>query len=147
VGRTTHYINVFGEELIVDNADKALHEACKATGAIVVDYTAAPIFIAGEHQKARHEWIIEFSRPPQDIVHFTKIVDNELKKVNSDYEAKRSNDLLLQLPLIHLAPAGTFLSWLASRNKLGGQHKVPRLQNNRDMLEEILKILECSSRI
>ncbi len=136
-GRTSHYINVFGEELIVDNADKALDEACRATHAILTDYTAAPVYMdANDH--ACHEWAIEFSQQPDNLELFTDILDQCLKQLNSDYEAKRTDDLLLKRPLIHVLPQGTFLKWLASRNKLGGQHKVPRLQNDRKIITEIL---------
>jgi hypothetical protein len=142
VGRTTQYINVFGEELIVDNADKALAAACKATQAIVAEYTAAPVYLNRETETACHEWIIEFIKQPADVEEFTYILDNELKKVNSDYEAKRSQNLMLQKPHLHIAPQGTFLKWLASHNKLGGQYKVPRLQNERHVLEEILLLMK-----
>jgi hypothetical protein len=142
VGRTTQYINVFGEELIVDNADKALAATCKATQAIVAEYTAAPVYLNREAKTACHEWIIEFIKQPADIEEFTYILDNELKKVNSDYEAKRSQNLLLQKPHLHIAPQNTFLKWLASHNKLGGQYKVPRLQNERHILEEILLLMK-----
>jgi len=142
VGRTTQYINCFGEELIVDNADKALAIACEATQAVVAEYTAAPVYLNSKTKTACHEWIIEFTKPPTDIAQFTDILDQALKKVNSDYEAKRSLNLMLQKPYLHIAPQGTFLKWLASHNKLGGQYKVPRLQNERIILEEILKIIE-----
>ena len=139
-GRTSHYINVFGEELIVDNADKALEEACRATHAILTDYTAAPVYLDA-HDHACHEWAIEFSQQPDNLELFTDILDQSLKQLNSDYEAKRTDDLLLTRPLVHVLPQGTFLKWLASRNKLGGQHKVPRLQNDRSIITEILAII------
>ncbi|MDR1346795.1 MAG: GH3 auxin-responsive promoter family protein [Bacteroidales bacterium] len=142
VGRTTQYINVFGEELIVDNADKALAATCQATQAIVAEYTAAPVYLNCETKTACHEWIIEFTKQPANIDHFTEILDQELKKVNSDYEAKRSSNLMLQSPCLHVAPQGTFLKWLALHNKLGGQYKVPRLQNERQLLEEILQLMD-----
>jgi hypothetical protein len=141
VGRTTQYINVFGEELIVDNADKALAAACQTTQAVVSEYTAAPVYLNCETQTACHEWIIEFIQLPANMAHFTEILDQELKKVNSDYEAKRSQNLMLQEPYIHAVPQGTFLKWLALHNKLGGQYKVPRLQNDRQLLEEILQLM------
>ena len=139
-GRTSHYINVFGEELIVDNADKAIQEACRATHAILTDYTAAPVYLDSQNQ-ACHEWAIEFSTEPADLEQFTNILDQTLKHLNSDYEAKRTNDLILKRPQIHILPQGTFLKWLASHNKLGGQHKVPRLQNDRKLMDEILTFI------
>ncbi|MEG2070077.1 MAG: GH3 auxin-responsive promoter family protein [Bacteroidales bacterium] len=140
-GRTAHYINAFGEELIVDNADKAVYKACQQTDAVISDYTAAPVFLEKENNKACHEWIIEFLKEPSDIRKFTETLDNSLKSLNSDYEAKRTGSLILNEPKIHIAPKGTFLKWLSKRNKLGGQYKVPRLQNNREIIEEILQIM------
>lgn len=136
-GRTAHFINAFGEELIIDNAEKALTEACRATGAVIQEYTAAPVYFSGKESGA-HEWLIEFSVPPMDIHDFSVILDDYLKKQNSDYEAKRYHDKILRLPIIRKMPAGTFYSWMKSREKLGGQHKVPRLSNNRNYIEEIL---------
>ena len=140
-GRTMHFINAFGEELMVDNADKALHKACLETGAVVSDYTAAPIFLGDKQEKACHEWIIEFTKKPSDMDLFIHVLDQTLQTLNSDYEAKRTGDLILQKPIIHLAPQGTFLCWLDNRNHLGGQHKVPRLQNDRRIIEELLLLL------
>ncbi len=140
-GRTMHYINAFGEELIVDNADKAIREACHRTGAIVRDYTAAPVFLENDQFKACHEWIIEFTTPPQDIEQFTDILDHTLQSLNSDYETKRTSDLILKRPSVHVAPKDTFLKWLEKKNHLGGQHKVPRLQNDRKIMEDILSII------
>jgi hypothetical protein len=140
-GRTTHYINAFGEELIIDNAEKALAVACQKTNATVIEYTAAPIFLKNNEQAA-HEWYIEFKNPPDNLNEFTTILDHELMKVNSDYEAKRSFDILLQKPIIHTVPQGTFLQWMTLKGKLGGQHKVIRLSNNRTIIEEIKKIIE-----
>ncbi|HOF15712.1 MAG TPA: GH3 auxin-responsive promoter family protein [Bacteroidales bacterium] len=140
-GRTTHYINAFGEELIIDNAEKALAVACQKTNATVIEYTAAPIFLKNNEQAA-HEWYIEFKNPPDNLDEFTTILDHELMKVNSDYEAKRSFDILLQKPIIHTVPQGTFLQWMTLKGKLGGQHKVIRLSNNRTIIEEIKKIIE-----
>jgi len=137
-GRTTHYINAFGEELVVDNADKALVEACRKTGAILTEYTAAPIFLNTERTKGGHQWLVEFSIPPDDIEKFRTVLDQTLKSLNSDYEAKRTDNLMLLPPEITIAPEGTFMKWLAKKNKLGGQHKVPRLQNDRGVLEEIM---------
>jgi len=138
-GRTTHYINAFGEELMVDNADKALAEACRQTGAILTNYTAAPIFLEAEKSTGKHQWLIEFAIPPDDIEKFANVLDQTLKLLNSDYEAKRTDNLMLQAPEITVAKEDTFLIWLAKKNKLGGQHKVPRLQNDRALLEEILR--------
>jgi hypothetical protein len=137
-GRTTHYINAFGEELMVDNADKALAEACRQTRAILTHYTAAPVFLEASSTKGRHQWLIEFSTLPNDIEKFRTVLDQTLKSLNSDYEAKRTANLMLELPEITIAPEGTFMKWLSKKNKLGGQFKVPRLQNDRKLLEEIL---------
>jgi len=137
-GRTTHYINAFGEELVVDNADKAIAEACRQTGAILTDYTAAPVFLDTEDPKGRHQWLVEFSTPPESIEKFGKVLDQTLKLLNSDYEAKRTGNLMLEIPEIIIAPEGTFMKWLTNKNKLGGQHKVPRLQNDRRLMEEVL---------
>ncbi len=138
-GRTRNFINAFGEELIVDNADRAIATACEKTRAVVTDYTAAPIYISG-NERGAHEWLIEFEVAPDDLGRFTAILDNALKAVNSDYEAKRYRDLLLQEPLIRVMPRGTFYNWLKSKGKLGGQNKVPRLSNDRKYVEEILQV-------
>jgi hypothetical protein len=139
-GRTKHFINAFGEEVIIDNAEQALKIACHHTGAIVNEYTAGPIFM-GDNQKGAHQWIIEFDIPPADMDHFTKILDNSLKTLNSDYEAKRHNDLTLESPHIVSAPKGTFYNWMKKRGKIGGQNKIPRLANDRKYLDEVLKML------
>lgn len=139
-GRTKHFINVFGEELIVDNADNALQVACCATGACIRDYTAGPIYFKDEEAGA-HEWIVEFEKEPDDFNKFCEVLDTTLRKVNSDYDAKRFNDLALGFPKIHSAPTNTFYNWLKGKNKLGGQNKVPRLSNDRKYLEELLKII------
>jgi hypothetical protein len=136
-GRTKNYINAFGEELMVDNADRAIEIACQKSGAIVSEYTAAPLFDDGKGSAA-HEWFIEFDKPPRDLGYFTEILDNALKSLNSDYEAKRYHDLILRKPLVHLMPAGTFYKWLKKRGKLGGQHKVPRLSNERKYVDELM---------
>jgi len=141
-GRTMHFINAFGEELIVDNADKALHKACQETGAVISDYTAAPVFLDDNQEKACHEWIIEFTKEPSSKELFTNVLDETLQTLNSDYETKRFGDLILQKPIVHSAPQGTFLCWLDNRNHLGGQHKVPRLQNDRRIMEELLLLLK-----
>ena len=136
-GRTKHHINVFGEELIIDNAEKALTIAAKKTGAHFVDYTAGPIFMKGD-KKGAHEWIIDFNVPPTNFEEFTKILDHQLKCENSDYEAKRYKDLTLNPPKVHQAREKLFYDWLAKNKKLGGQNKVPRLSNKRNFIEELL---------
>jgi hypothetical protein len=135
-GRTKHFINVFGEELIVDNADKALDSACKVTDAVIAEYTAGPVFMSSV-SKGSHEWIIEFEKNPSDPALFIEILDNTLKSVNSDYEAKRFKDLNLVLPVLRSVPPGTFNKWLKTKNKLGGQNKVPRLSNSREYIEDL----------
>jgi len=136
-GRTKHHINVFGEELIIENAEDALKKVCKRTSAEIVDYTAAPIFMQGK-EKGAHEWIIEFKKPPEDMLYFEELFDNALKSLNSDYEAKRYNNMTLNKPKIHCARPHLFYDWLKEHNKLGGQHKVPRLSNSRDYIDELL---------
>ncbi|MFM1744147.1 MAG: hypothetical protein RLZZ630_84 [Bacteroidota bacterium] len=136
-GRTAHFINAFGEELIIDNAEKALKEACEATGATVRDYTAAPVYFNEEHSGA-HEWLIEFEKEPEELSLFSVSLDEALKRQNSDYEAKRYHDKVLGPPLIRSLPHGTFYQWLKSKEKLGGQHKVPRLANHRNFVVDIL---------
>ncbi len=136
-GRTMHFINAFGEELIIDNAEKALAIACKSSGATIKDYTAAPVYFDAEHGGA-HEWLIEFVTPPIDITDFSVYLDNALKQINSDYEAKRYRDKVLSLPIVRSLPCNTFHNWMKSREKLGGQHKVPRLANHRNYVEEIM---------
>lgn len=142
-GRTKHFINAFGEELMIENADNAISKACKKLGAQIVDYTAAPIYMA-ENQKGGHEWLIEFNKMPENLEQFTIYLDNYLKENNSDYEAKRYKDMAMQLPKIHSLPRGAFSNWLKNKQKLGGQHKVPRLSNNRDILEDILKTMSMA---
>ena len=136
-GRTKFFINAFGEELIVDNAEAGLAEACRQTGAQVLEYTAAPVFMDGEG-KCRHQWLVEFAKEPADIASFARILDETLQHVNSDYEAKRYKDITLQPLELVAARKGLFHDWLASKGKLGGQHKVPRLSNNRTHIEEML---------
>lgn len=135
-GRTKHYINVFGEELIVDNTDKALAIACERTGAFVREYTAAPVFMEGD-KAGKHEWLIEFEKAPESLSFFSEVLDTALKSLNSDYEAKRSYNMNLDFPLVKSVPNGTFYAWLKSKGKLGGQHKVPRLFNTRQYIDEI----------
>ena len=139
-GRTKHFINAFGEELIIDNADKAIQMACEIHFCSVTDYTAGPVYM-GRNGKGRHEWIIEFDRLPVDLDSFSVTLDEELKKLNTDYEAKRHKNMALDVPLIHSAPKGTFHLWLKHKGKLGGQNKVPRLANHREYLTEILPFL------
>ncbi|MBT8299625.1 MAG: GH3 auxin-responsive promoter family protein [Maribacter sp.] len=136
-GRTKHHINVFGEELIIENAEEALNQICKKTEAEIKDYTVAPIFMAGK-EKGAHEWIIEFRKAPKDLNYFTEFLDNALKSLNSDYEAKRYNNITLKMPKVHMGRENLFYDWLKSKDKLGGQHKIPRLSNKRDYIEELL---------
>ena len=138
-GRTKHHINVFGEELIIENAETALKQASKHTQCEIMDYTAAPIFMEGR-EKGAHEWIIEFKTPPKDLSLFTKSLDSALMDVNSDYQAKRYNNITLNMPKVHVARQRLFYDWLKQKNKLGGQHKVPRLSNKRDFIEELLHL-------
>jgi hypothetical protein len=138
-GRVKHYINAFGEEVIVDNTDKAIALASEKTGAIVNDYTAAPLYF-GEQSNGAHEWLIEFEKEPSSIHEFTVSLDQALKSINSDYEAKRYKDIALRLPVVHSLKKGIFTSWLKTKGKLGGQHKVPRLSNERRYVEEILQL-------
>ena len=136
-GRTKHFINTFGEELIVENAEVAIAAACIATNSVINNFTAAPIFMQ-VNGKGGHEWIIEFEQPPDNIENFNRILDQKLREINSDYDAKRYQDIALQAPVVHVAPRGTFYEWLKSRGKLGGQNKVPRLSNSREYVEDIL---------
>ena len=136
-GRTKHFINAFGEELVVENAEKGLQAACVATGAQVSEYTAAPVFM-DTNAKCRHQWLIEFSIMPDSIEHFTQVLDETLQQVNSDYEAKRYKDITLQILEVVPARHNLFHDWLKAKGKLGGQHKVPRLSNTREYIDEIL---------
>ena len=138
-GRTKHFINAFGEELIVDNAEKGLAYACEQTGAEVLEYTAAPVFM-DDNAKCRHQWLIEFSKEPADIDKFATLLDNKLQEINSDYEAKRYKNITLQHLEIVKARTNLFNDWLKSKGKLGGQHKVPRLSNSRKNIDEMLKM-------
>ena len=138
-GRTKHHINVFGEELIIENAEEALKTICIKTGSEIKDYTVAPIFMEGK-EKGAHEWIIEFRKAPEELAYFIEILDNALKSLNSDYEAKRYNNITLKLPKVHIARENLFYDWLKSKDKLGGQHKIPRLSNKRDYIEELLQM-------
>ena len=139
-GRTKHFINAFGEEVVIENAERAIAEACKQTNAEIDNFTAAPRYF-GDNQKASHEWLIEFVNAPEDLERFTQILDETLREVNSDYDAKRYKDMALQMPVVHNLPRGTFYKWMEKRGKLGGQNKVPRLSNNREYVEAILEML------
>lgn len=143
-GRTKSFINAFGEELIVDNAENAIAKTCLETNTQVMNYTVAPIFMqfGPESNKGQHEWIIEFIKAPEDLEKFTTLLDQNLRSINSDYDAKRAKDLAVLAPKIHVAPISTFDKWLTSKGKLGGQHKIPRLCNDRSILEEILNYLK-----
>lgn len=135
-GRTRQFINAFGEEVIVENADEAVRAACQSTGAVIVDYTAGPLYLSGGERGA-HEWLIEFERPPHSMESFVDALDNRLQEVNTDYAAKRSFDLMLTKPYVRTLEDGTFYKWLKHRGKLGGQHKVPRLSNDRKHIEAL----------
>lgn len=139
-GRTKHFINAFGEEVIVENADHAINVAAQKSGALVANYTAGPVYM-GDGSRGRHEWVIEFTRNPEDQNLFSQTLDAALREVNSDYDAKRYKDLALMEPLIHFVPAGTFYGWMGKRQKLGGQHKVPRLSNDRQYLDDLLEMI------
>ena len=143
-GRLKHYMNAFGEEVIVDNADEAIAIASAKTNAIVSDYTAAPVFFS-EWENGAHEWLIEFDRLPDNMDEFITALDGALKSVNSDYEAKRYKNIALRIPLVHVIEKGTFRQWLKQKGKLGGQHKVPRLSNERKLIDEILGMVSISS--
>jgi hypothetical protein len=142
-GRLKHYINAFGEEIIVDNSDNAIAIAAQKTNAIVNDYTAAPVYFT-HTGNGTHEWLVEFDKAPDNIQQFIIELDNALKNINSDYEAKRHKDIALRMPIIHAIPKGIFTKWLRSKGKMGGQHKVPRLSNDRTIVEEILAVNKLS---
>lgn len=139
-GRTKSFINAFGEEVIIENAENALKTACEKTNATISEYTAAPVYLSG-NASACHEWVIEFIHKPDNLDYFIVAFDNALKALNSDYEAKRYNDLLLKKPMVHPVSEGTFYNWMKIRGKLGGQNKVPRLSNDRKYIDEILKLI------
>lgn len=143
-GRTKQFINAFGEELIVENADKAIDEACRQTGAKITEYTAAPVYFDENHNGA-HEWLIEFETKPDSLGRFTEALDENLKKVNSDYEAKRSYNLSLGMPVVRLLEDGTFYGWMKQRERIGGQNKVPKLSNDRKYIESIMDYLSNKS--
>jgi hypothetical protein len=139
-GRTKSFINAFGEELIIDNAEKALKEACSQTSALITEYTAAPVYF-GDNNTGAHEWLIEFETEPANRDEFVRLLDEALKKCNSDYEAKRSYNLSLQQPIVRFLPKGSFFRWQEAIDKTGGQNKIPRLSNNRDYIDKILAFL------
>lgn len=139
-GRLKHFINAFGEEVIVDNTDKAISIACEKTASTVNEYTAAPIYFS-QHGNGAHEWLIEFEQEPSDLALFAYELDSALKNLNSDYEAKRQKDIALRMPVVKAVKKGLFNEWLRARGKLGGQHKVPRLSNDRTILESILSMI------
>ncbi len=143
-GRTKHHINVFGEELIIENAEEALRKTTKDTDCEIVDYTVAPIFMEGK-EKGAHEWMIEFKKQPKDLTLFTKILDQNLQNINSDYEAKRYNNTTLNILRVNKARPQLFYDWLKKNNKLGGQHKIPRLSNSRKYLDELLQLNKVNS--
>jgi hypothetical protein len=139
-GRTKHFVNAFGEEVMVENTDKAIAETCKALDATVLEYTVAPVYFEGDN-KGGHEWLIEFDRQPDDLETFARLLDQNLQLVNSDYEAKRFKSIALKQLKLHPVPPGTFHDWLRSKGKFGGQNKVPRLANHRKYINEILDFL------
>jgi hypothetical protein len=145
-GRLKHFINAFGEEVIVDNADKAIAIACQKTGAIVNDYTAAPVYF-GDTGNGAHEWLVEFEKEPADMAVFTNELDKALQSINSDYEAKRYKNIALGMPVLRSLEKGIFTAWLKSKGKLGGQHKVPRLSNDRRHIEEIRSMLPACDQV
>jgi hypothetical protein len=140
-GRTKHFINAFGEEVIIDNAEKALQAACNKTGAIINEYTAGPVFMEDDNTGS-HEWIVEFYEEPDDLEQFITYLDESLKSLNSDYEAKRYKDMTLEKPHLIVAPKGTFYQWMKRRGKIGGQNKIPRLSNDRKYLDDLEKMLK-----
>jgi hypothetical protein len=139
-GRTKHFINAFGEELIIENAEQGITKACDITGAIIGDYTAGPIYFK-EGGKGGHEWIIEFKKDPSELNTFIEVLDDTMRQLNSDYDAKRYKNIALQKPVVHPVRQGTFYNWMKKRNKLGGQNKVPRLVNSREYLDDILQMI------
>jgi hypothetical protein len=143
-GRTRHFINAFGEELVIENADYAISQASQTVGRDITDYTVAPVFF-DDTKVGTHEWLVEFDHAPEDIEAFTEELDRVLKSVNSDYEAKRSGSIAITRPIVRVVPRGTFNRWLKNSGKLGGQHKVPRLSNTRDFVDAILNMQVANS--
>jgi len=138
-GRTKHFINAFGEEVIIDNAEKAFRIACERTNAIISEYTGGPIYMT-DNQKGAHEWVIEFEKEPDDLDHFIQLFDGALKTINSDYEAKRHRNLSLEMPHVQVAKKGLFYEWMKLKGKVGGQNKIPRLANNRQYLDQLIEL-------
>lgn len=138
-GRTKLFINAFGEEVVIENSDHAIRIACERTGASIKDYTVAPVYFS-ENSNGAHQWLIEFEKSPESLERFTEALDSALKSLNSDYEAKRFKDMALKMPIVNILPENTFYNWLKSKGKLGGQHKVPRLNNDRKYVDEILSM-------
>jgi hypothetical protein len=143
-GRTKSFINAFGEELIVENADEAIKRACEASGAIIAEYTAGPVYM-NEGSTGAHEWLVEFEVRPEDFNRFTEVLDKSLRELNSDYDAKRTADLTLRFPIVRELEKGTFLNWFRRKGKMGGQHKMPRLSNNRELLEDVLQLMRSEA--
>ncbi|MGY6741809.1 MAG: GH3 auxin-responsive promoter family protein [Cecembia sp.] len=140
-GRTKHFINAFGEEVIVENAERAVQAASEATGATITNFTAAPVYFGDSSSKGAHEWVIEFKKFPDDKEKFTAVLDQKLREINSDYDAKRYKDLALSQPKVHFSEEGLFEKWLRKKGKLGGQNKVPRLSNTREHIDEVLSLI------
>jgi hypothetical protein len=140
-GRTKHYMNAFGEEVIVDNSETAITKACEETGAVMTNFTAAPVYLE-EGKRGGHEWIVEFTKKPGSTRKFVDTLDATLRSINSDYDAKRAKDLALVKPIVHPVDEGTFYDWMKKRGKLGGQNKVPRLSNSREYVDDILTMLK-----
>jgi hypothetical protein len=138
-GRTKHFMNAFGEEVIVENAEAAITKACEETGAIIDNFTAAPVYFQ-QGSKGRHDWVVEFKKEPDGLSRFTEVLDRTLRSINSDYDAKRAHDLALTAPAVYSVPQGTFYNWMKKRGKLGGQNKVPRLSNSREYVDDILQM-------
>jgi len=138
-GRTRHFINAFGEEVIIDNVEKAFQIACERTEAIISEYTGAPIYMK-EGQKGAHEWVLEFEKEPNDLDHFMQVFDEALKTINSDYEAKRHKSLSLEMPHVIVAKKGLFYEWMKTRGKTGGQNKIPRLSNDRLYIDQLIEL-------
>lgn len=143
-GRTRQFVNAFGEEVMVENTDRALAMTCAQTGAVVLEYTVAPVYFKGPG-KGGHEWLVEFEKKPSDMQSFSSLLDQNLQKVNSDYEAKRYHNMALEQLQLRPMPRGTFHQWLKMKGKYGGQHKVPRLSNERKYVEDILEFLDGSA--
>jgi hypothetical protein len=139
-GRINHFINAFGEELIIENAEIALSKACNLTDSIIKEFTAAPVFFK-DKSTGKHQWLIEFEKSPKSLEYFSEVLDNELMLLNSDYEAKRTNNMVLSKPEINELTPGTFYNWMKNQNKLGGQHKIPRLSNDRSYVDDLMQMV------